>query len=107
VNLIDAEEQEMIGRDCDCNTDCNCEVVKSVNKDVTPVDCSFCFDKCICEEIGAEMKEMISDEEGSNRKDIIIEKKEEKFPKYTTMGFNRKEVETIFKGQFDVTDDSI
>ena len=107
MNLIDAEEQEMIGRDCDCDTDCNCEVVKPVDKDVTPVDCDFCFDKCICEEIGAEMKEMIGDEEGSNRKDIVIEKKEEKFPKYTTMGSDRKEVETIFKGQFEVTDDSI
>jgi len=95
VNLIDAEEQEMIGRDCDGDTDCSCEVVKPVDKDVTPVDCDFCFDKCICEE----MKEMIGDEEGNNRKDIVIEQKEEKFPKYTTMGFNRKEVETVFTGQ--------
>jgi len=69
VNLVDAEEQEMIGREC------------------------------ICEEIGAEMKELIGNEEGSNRKDTVIQKKEEKFPKYTTMGFNRKEVETVFTGQ--------
>jgi len=89
----------MIGRDCDGDTDCSCEVVKPVNKhvkpvnkDVTPVDCDFYFDEYTCEGIDAEMKEMIGDEEGSNRK-------EEKFPKYTTMGFNTKEVETVFKGQ--------
>ena len=82
MNLIDAEEQEMIGRDCDCDTDCNCKVVKPVDKDVMPVDCDFCFDKCICEEIDAEMKEMIGDEENGTRKDIVIEKKEEKFPRY-------------------------
>jgi len=105
VNLFDAEEQEMIGRDCDYDTDCNCEVVKPVDKDVTPVDCDFYFDEYICEEIGAEMKEMIGDEEGSNRKDIVIEKKEGKFPKYTTMGSDRKEVEAIFKGQFEVADE--
>ena len=98
VKQIEAEEQEMIGKKM---------VVKPVDKDATPVDCDFYFDEYICEEIGAEMKEMIGDEEGSNRKDIVIEKKEERFPEYTTMGFNRKEVETIFKGQFEVTDDSI
>ena len=82
MNLIDAEEQEMIGRDCDCDTDCNCEVVKPVNKDATPVDCDFCFVECICEGIETEMKEVIGDEENNNQKDIIIEKKEEKFPRY-------------------------
>jgi len=107
VNLIDAEEQEMIGRDCDCDTDCNYEVVKPVDKDATPVDCNFCFDKCICEEIDAEMKEVIGEEERGNRKDIVIEKKEEKFPRYKTVGFNWKEVDPVFKGQFEVTDDSI
>jgi len=99
MNLIDAEAQEMIGRNCDYDTDCNCEVVKPVNKDETPVDCDSYFDEYTCEGIDAEMKEMIGDEEGSNRKDIVIEKKEEKFLKYTTMGFNMKEVETVFKGQ--------
>ena len=78
MNLVDAEEQEMIGRDCDCNTDCNCKVVKLVDKDATPVDCDFCFDECICEGIDA----VIGDEENDNQKDIIIEKKEEKFPRY-------------------------
>jgi len=82
VNLIDAEEQEKIGRDCDCDTDCNCEMVKPVDKDATPVKCDFCLNKCICEEIDAEMKEVIGDEENGNRKDIVIEKKEEKFPRY-------------------------
>jgi len=83
----------MISRDCDYDTDCNCEMVKPVDKDVTPVDCDFYFDEYTCEGIDAEMKEMIGDEEGSNRKE------EEKFLKYATMGFNRKEVEVIFKGQ--------
>ena len=78
MDLIDAEEQEMIGRDCDCDTGCNCEVVKPVNKDATPVDYDFCFDECICEGIDA----VIGDKENDNQKDIIIEKKEEKFPRY-------------------------
>ncbi len=97
VSLIDAEEKEMIGGDCDCDVDCDCEEVKPVDRDARPADCDFCFGKCICEE------------KGGNRKDIVIEKKEEKFPKYETMGFNWKEVEPIFKGQSekmdDVTDD--
>ena len=89
----------MIGRECDGDTNCSREEVKPVDKNVKTVVCDFCFDKCICEEIGTEMKELIGDEEGSNRKDTVIQKKEEKFLKYTTMGFNRKEVEVIFKGQ--------
>ena len=93
VNLMDAEKQEMIGEDCDCDTDCNCEVVKPVDKDATFVDCDFCFGKCIC------------DEENGNQKDVVIEKKEEKFPKYATMGFNWKEVDPIFKGQLEKMDD--
>jgi len=82
VNLIGAEEQEIIGRDCDCDTDCNCEVVKPVDKDETPVDCDLYFDEYNCEGIDAEMKEMIGDEENCNRKDIVIEQKEEKFERY-------------------------
>jgi len=106
VSLIYAEEQEMIGRDCDCDTDCNCKVVKPVDKDATPVDCDFCFDKCICDEVDAEMKELIGgDEESGNQKDIVIEKKKEKFQKYKTMGFNWKEVDPIFKGQLEKMDD--
>ena len=91
VKQIEAEEQEMIGKKM---------VVKPVNMDATPVECDFCFDKCICEEIDAEMKEVIGGVERGNRKDIVIEKKEEKFPVYKTMGFNWKEVDPIFKGDF-------
>jgi hypothetical protein len=47
-----------------------------------------------------EMKEVISGVERGNRKDIVIEKKEEKFPVYKAMGFNWKEVDPIFKGDF-------
>jgi hypothetical protein len=54
------------------------------------------------------MKEMIGgDKKSGNKKDIGIEKKEEKFPRYKTVGFNWKEVDPVFKGQFEVTDDSI
>jgi hypothetical protein len=89
VSLIDAEEQEMIGK-----------MVKPLDKEATPVDCDFCFDKCICDEVDAEMKEMIDgDEKSGNQKGIVIEKKEVKFPKYETMRFNWKEVDPIFKGQ--------
>jgi hypothetical protein len=54
--------------------------------------------KCFSEEVDEGMKEVIGDEENVNRKDIVIEKKEEKFPEYKTMGFNWKEVDPIFKG---------
>jgi len=80
VNLVDAEEQEMIGRNCDCNTDCNCEVVKPVDKDATLVDCVFCFDEYICEGIDA----VIGDEENGNRK------KEEKFPRRRRTSSSRR-----------------
>ena len=73
VKQIEAEEQEMIGKK---------KVVKPVNKDETPVKCDFCIGFCICEEIDAEMKEVIGDEKNGNQKDIVIEKKEEKFPRY-------------------------
>jgi len=52
----------------------------------------------VCEEIDEGMKEVIGDEENVNRKDIVIERKEKKFPEYKTMGFNWKEVDPIFKG---------
>jgi rubrerythrin len=95
VSLINAEEQEMIGKE-----------VKPVDEDAAPVDCDFCFDKCICDEVDAEMKEMIDgDKKSSNQKDIVIEKKEVKFPKYETMRFNWKEVDPIFKGQLEKMDD--
>jgi len=59
--------------------------------------------------IDEEMKELIGkcfpDEVGGKQENIVIEKKEEKFPKYATMGFNWKEVEPIFKGQSDKMDD--
>ena len=86
VNLIDAEELEMIGGDCECDTDCKCEVV-SHPMDVKPVDCDFCFGRCIC------------DDESGNLKDIVTEKKEEEFPTYEAMAFNWEEVDPIFKGQ--------
>jgi len=90
VSLIDAEMKEVI------------------DGDARPVDCDFCIDTCICEEIDADMKEVIDEEEGGNPVNIVIEKKKEvKFPKYTTMGFNWKEVEPIFKGRYEVMDDSI
>jgi len=58
--------------------------------------------------IDEEMKELIGkcfpDEVGGNPENIVIEKKEEKFPKYATMGFNWKEVEPIFKGQSEKMD---
>jgi len=61
-----------------------------IDGDASPADCDFCFGKCICEEIDAEMKEVI----GEKKK-----KKEKKFPEYAMMRFNWKEVEPIFKGQ--------
>ena len=89
---IDAEVKEMIGGDCDYDVNCNCEEVKLVNRDVRPADCDFYFGKCSCEE------------KGGNQENIVIKKKEEKFPKYATMGFNWKEVEPIFKGQLEKMD---
>jgi len=71
VNLVDAKEQEMIGRDCECDTGYNCEVVKTVNKDATHMDYDIYFDECICEGIDA----VIGDEENNNQK-------EKKFPRY-------------------------
>jgi len=97
VKLIDAEMKELIGGDCDCDVDYSCatgsEEVKHVDGDATPAYCDFCFGKCICDEVGG------------NPENIVIEKKEEKFPKYATMGFNWKEVEPIFKGQSEKMDD--
>ena len=109
VKLIDAEMKELIGGDRDCDVDYSCatgsEEVKHVDGDATPAYCDFCCGKCICDEVDAEMKELIGgDEESGDQKDIAIEKKEEKFPKYETMGFNWKEVEPIFKGQSEKMD---
>ncbi len=67
--------------------------MKQVDGNARHADCDFCFGKCIC------------DEENGNQKDVVIEKKEEKFPKYATMGFNWKEVDPIFKGQLEEMDD--
>jgi len=77
--LIDAEMKELIGK-------CFSEEVGG-NKETI-----------VCEELDEGMKEVIGDEENVNRKDIVIEKKEEKFVEYKTMGFNWKEVDPIFKG---------
>ena len=86
VNLMDAEKQEDIGEDCECDTDCDCEVTESVDEDESVVDCDFCFGRCVC------------DKENEDRKDVVIEKKEEKLPGYANMRFNWKEVDPIFKG---------
>ncbi len=80
ISLIDAEMKKVIGGDCDCDVDYSCaassEEVKHVDGDARHADCDFCFGKCICKE------------ESGNPEIIIIERKEEKFPKYATTGFN-------------------
>ena len=86
VNLMDAEKQEDIDEDCECETDCDCEVTESVDEDESVVDCDLCFGRCVC------------DEENEDRKDVVVEKKEEKLPGYANMRFNWKEVDPIFKG---------
>jgi hypothetical protein len=89
VKEVEAEEQEKFVK----------KVVKSVDGDAMSVECDFCLEKCICEELYEEMKEVIGGVERSNRKDIVMEK-EEKVQVYKTMGFNWKEVDPIFKGDF-------
>ena len=56
--------------------------------------------------IDEEMKELVGKCFPNNPENIIIEKKEEKSPKYSTMGFNWKEVEPIFKGQSEKLDNN-
>jgi len=56
--------------------------------------------------IDEEMKELVGKCFPNNPENIVIEKKEEKFPKYSTMGFNWKEVEPIFKGQSEKLDNN-
>jgi len=89
VKQVEAEEQEKIVK----------KVVKSVDKGAMSIECDFCMEKCICEELYAEIKEVIGGVERSNRKDIVMEK-EKKVQEYKTMGFNWKEVDPIFKGDF-------
>jgi len=79
VKLIDADMKELLGKCFPEEVGGNAETI-------------------VCEEVDEGMKEVIGDEENVNRKDIVIEKKEEKFPEYKTMGFNWKEVDPIFKG---------
>jgi hypothetical protein len=79
VKLIDADMKELIGK---CFSEEVCGNAETI----------------VCEKIDEGMKEVIGDEENVNRKNIVIEKKEEKFPEYKTMGFNWKEVDPIFKG---------
>jgi hypothetical protein len=54
------------------------------------------------------MKELIGkcfpDEESGNPENNVIERKEEKFPRYKRVGFNWKEVDPIFKGQSEKLD---
>jgi len=90
VKQVEAEEQEKFVKKM---------MVKPVDKDETPVKCDFCIGFCICEEIDEEMKNVIGGGD-NNRKDTVIERKEEKIPVYETMGFNWKEVDPIFKGDF-------
>ena len=89
VKQIEEEEQEKFVK----------KVVKSIDGNTMSVECELCLEKCICEELFAERKEVIGGMERSNRKDIVIEK-EEKIQVYKTMGFNWKEVDPISKGDF-------
>ena len=63
VKLMDAEMKELIGKCFSNEVGGNAETI-------------------VCEEVDEEMKEVIGDKENGNRKDIVIEKKEEKFPRY-------------------------
>jgi hypothetical protein len=63
IKLIDKEMKELIGKCFSNEIGSNAETI-------------------VCEEIDAEMKEVIGDEKNGNQKDIVIEKKEEKFPRY-------------------------
>ena len=74
-------------------------VVKPVDVKAIYVECDFCHGQCICEELYEEMKEEISGVERINRKDTAM-KKEETVKEYKAMGFNWKQVDPIFKGDF-------
>jgi len=87
VKQIEEEEQEKFDK----------KVMKSIDGNTMSVECELCLEKCICEELFAERKEVIGGMERSNRKDIVIEK-DEKIEMYKTMGFNWKEVDPISKG---------
>jgi hypothetical protein len=89
VKQIEEEEQEKFVK----------KVVKSIDGNTMSVECELCLEKCICEELFAERKEVIGGMKRSNRKNIIIEK-EEKIQMYKTRGFNWKEVDQISKGDF-------
>jgi len=89
VKEVEAEEKEKFVK----------KVMKSIDGNTMSVECELCLEKCICEELFAERKEVIGGMERSNRKNIVIEK-EEKIQMYKTMGFNWKEVDPISKGDF-------
>ena len=88
VKEVEAEEQEKFVK----------KVMKP-DKDEIHVKCDFCIGFCMCEELYEEMKEVIGGVERSNRKDIVM-KKEETVQEYKAMGFNWKQVEPVFKGDF-------
>ena len=85
VKEVEAEEQEKFVK----------KVVKSVDGKAMSVECDFCHGQCICKELHEEM----SGVERVNRKDITM-KKEETVQEYKAMGFNWKQVDPIFKGDF-------
>jgi hypothetical protein len=89
VKEVEAEEKEKFVK----------RVVKPVDVKAIYVECDFCHGQCICEELYEEMKEEISGMERVNRKDIAM-KKEETVQEYKAMGFNWKQVDPIFKGDF-------
>jgi len=89
VKEVEAEEKEKFVR----------RVVKPVDVNAIDVECDFCHGQCICKELYEEMKEEMSGVERVNREDIAM-KKEETVQEYKAMGFNWKQVDPIFKGDF-------
>jgi len=65
VKQIEEEEQEKFVK----------KVVKSIDGNTMSVECELCLEKCICEELFAERKEVIGGMKRSNRKNIIIERR--------------------------------
>ena len=64
VKQIEEEEQEKFDK----------KVMKSIDGNTMSVEYELCLEKCICEELFAERKEVIGGMERSNRKNIVREK---------------------------------
>ena len=64
VKQVEEEEQEKFDK----------KVMKSIDGNTMSVECELCLEKCICEELFAERKEVIGGMERSNRKNIVREK---------------------------------